>query len=136
MPGSQSQSRYIRALEDRLDKLEQVLRRVRHFPFRPQQLNWALQVRPELDTEQSAASSNSPESVNSAQTPPSYSRSTPVADFPYPTPQTLPDSVSFHASPGSQDSEEEEDLAHIGLSRQLSKLAIDTIEDRFFGKSR
>jgi len=120
--------------------LERVLRSVRHFPFCPQQLNWALQVRPELDNEKSAASSNSPESVHSAHTPPSigYSRSTPVADFPYPTPQTLPDSAAFHASPtvGSQNSSEEEDLAHIGLSRQLSKLAIDTIEDRFFGKSR
>lgn len=96
-------------------------------------------VRPELDIEQSVASANSPESAHSAHTPPSigYSRNTPVTDIPYPTPQTLPDSAAFHASPtvGTQDLSEDEDLAHIGLSKQLSKLAVDTIEDRFFGKS-
>lgn len=78
-------------------------------------------------------------------TPPSIttypqSRSTPgpVTDLPYPTPQTLPDSAAFHASPRSatNDLSEEEDLAHISLSERLSQLAVDTIEDRFFGKSR
>ncbi|KAJ3568863.1 hypothetical protein NP233_g5435 [Leucocoprinus birnbaumii] len=115
---------YIQSLEERLDKMEQLLR----------------SVRPELDIEQSVASANSPESVHSAHTPPSlggYSRSTPVTDIPYPTPQTLPDTAAFLASPtvGTQDLSEEEDLAHIKLSKQLSRLHVDTIEDRFFGKS-
>ncbi|KXN91050.1 hypothetical protein AN958_03117 [Leucoagaricus sp. SymC.cos] len=134
---------YIQALEERLDKMEQLLRNVcvtssTHLL----QLILLPKVRPEIDIEQSVASTNSPESthsVHSAPTPPSvgYSRNTPVTDLPYPTPQTLPDSAAFHSSPSAttQDLSDEEDMAHITLSKQLSKLAVDTIEDRFFGKS-
>jgi hypothetical protein len=98
------------------------------------------QAHPEIDIEQSVASENSPESVQSVHTPPSlgYSRNTPVTDLPYPTPQTLPDTAAYHASPPTfnQDLSDEEDLVHIALSQKLSKLSVETIEDRFFGKSR
>jgi hypothetical protein len=120
--------------------MEQLLRNVRHHFSLHINAHPTLQVRPEMDIEQAVVSSNSPESVQSAHTPPSigYSRSTPVTDMPYPTPQTLPDSTAFPTSPsaGIQDLSDEEDLAHITLSRRLSKLALDQIDDRFFGKSR
>ncbi|KAF9454031.1 hypothetical protein P691DRAFT_657228 [Macrolepiota fuliginosa MF-IS2] len=111
---------YIQALEERLDKMEQLLR----------------QVRPELDPEQPVPAVNSPESAHSVPTP-SRSHNTPVADLPYPTPQTLPDSAAFHSSPAAatNDSSDEEDLAHISLSKHLNHLAIDGLGDRFFGKS-
>lgn len=114
---------YVRALEERLDKMEQLLRN----------------VRPELDLDQSTTAANSPESAPSAPSPPSitYSRNTPVTDLPYPTPQTLPDNATFQALPpgASNESSEEDDLSHISLSEHLNRLAVDTVEDRFFGKS-
>ncbi len=134
--------RYVRALEERLDKMEQLLRHVRQISFLYlNRLTYPIaKVRPELDLEHPATSTNSPESVHSAPTPPStsYPVNTPATDLPYPTPQTLPDTAAFQALPPnvSSVSSEEEDLSHISLSEHLSRLAVETIEDRFFGKSR
>ncbi|TFK44394.1 fungal-specific transcription factor domain-containing protein [Crucibulum laeve] len=115
-PKKDSQKGYIRLLEQRLDKMEQMLRST---------------IGPD-GADSGPISASSPESVAGGESHDCASPS--FTDVKYPI-RLMTDTQSVDTSTHSGGSSEDEDLAHVSLSEHFGHLSIDPIGRRFFGQS-